>query len=550
MQSLRFIFTQHSLRGIGRVRRIALQLAVALVAVFLIRDLSAQNGPPRQQKKTAKQKQEKAPDELPKSALWRKGDYGKAKNFNGIYRLTFSPDGKLLVSRNQEMVVAVMDAKTNKTLCEIEGHEYVIQSVHFSPDSRYLITAAGFREKVKIWDVQTGKLVSTIDTKTSAAYFSPAGNRINILGEEHVETYSWPGTQLVRKVKWRTKNENRLGMSPNGRLVLMYRKLSDDVFQTLVMDTETRTKTPLKSPTSIPRAHAFSNDFNWVSVCYERDLKPRLWDLRDPHARSYELTGHDETAQSVSFSADNRFLISTSWDDSAILWDVLSQQSIKRYRGHTDNVNAGAFAPFGFQFASGASGRTDNSILLWEFTDQVQLPFKDNAEDFESIWQGLGHQDYPPAITDVSRIVASPDLWIKDISDKVTAETNANSGSTIDHLIKSLDSADFQIREDAVLQLIKVRVQADSQIRLALENTTSPEMKYRLARVLKHKIDRTKRDVVDERRWMRLIFALEQINSDESQSLLERIADGHRNIDYSQAAQSSFERNQDRSKVE
>lgn len=491
-----------------------------------------------------------APDELPESAIWRKGDFGKVKNHDGIYRLTFSPNGKLMASRNQEMVVAIMDVESSETLCEIEGHEYVIRSVQFSPDSRYLITAAGFREKVKIWDVQTGKLVATIDTKSSAAYFNPAGNRINVLGEEHVETYSWPGTQLVRKVKWRSKRETRLGMSPDGRLVLMYRKLSENVYQTLVMDTQTRTKTQLKSPTSIPKTYAISNDQNWISVCYERDPKPRLWDMRDPHARTYELTGHDESAQSISFSADDRFLMSTSWDDSVILWDVLSQQSIKRYQGHTENVNAGAFAPFGFQFASGASGRTDNSILLWEFQDQVQLPFKNGVEDFETLWQGLGHQDYPPAIQDVSRIVASPDQWLKDIGGKVATETTPNSGSTVNQLIKSLDSSEFKVREDAVLQLIKIRVQADSEIRLALTNTTSPEMKYRLARVLKHKIDRTKRDVVDERRWMRLIFALEQINSEESQLLLKRIADGHRNIDYSRTAQSSFARNQARSETQ
>ncbi|MEL7497076.1 MAG: hypothetical protein AAFN77_05660 [Planctomycetota bacterium] len=481
-------------------------------------------------------------DPLPTHAVWRNGEFGKTNRFAGIYRLTFSPDGKLLATRNQEMEIHIIDVATNQTLCEIEGHEQLIQSVEFSPDSQLLITAAGANEKVKIWNAKTGKLKSTIDTIALAAYFNDSGTQINVLGVSEVETYSWPGATLIRKKKWKNQKERAVGMSNDGRLVVMYRSFRN-IYQTLVMDLESRSKVQLSAPTLKPRGMTISPDRNWVAMSFERDPKVRIWDLRDPHSRTYVLNGHDATVQTLAFSPDNRFLLTGGWDDTNILWDVISQKQIQRNAGHTENVNAAAMAPFDFRFATGASGRTDNSVLLWDYRHRVLLSVDQPQDDFDEVWKDLGHQEYNLAMTEANRIIQAPDRWLPNVTAVIEKETNNNTTGTVEELIKLLDSPKFAIREQAVLQLIKIRVQADSQIRAAMENATSPEVRYRLNRVLKQKIVRPARDVVVERRWSRLIFALEQINSSESQALLKRIADGHSNIDFARTAFESYERN-------
>lgn len=490
--------------------------------------------------------QEQDVAELPANAIWRNGQFKVTDRFNGIYRLAFSPDGKLLAARDQEMLVKVIDVNTQETLCEIEGHEQIISSIQFSPDSQLLLTAAGAREQVKIWDARTGKLKGTIDTLGYEAYFNTSGNRIHVLGEQHVETYSWPGTQSTEKKVWRSGKENRIGMSPDGHSVLMYRLLSRNVYQTLLMDLESRSKVQLQSPTLKPKSCEFSPDRNWLAVNFDRESNTCLWDLRDPHSRNFVLEGHDSSVQSLAFSRDSRYLLTTSWDDTAILWDVLTQEKIGHYKGHLENVNSSAFAPFDFRFATGASGRTDNSIVLWDYRNRVELPIDTPVENFEVLWETLGHKEYTPAMVAVSRLVQQPEQWLPEVIKKVELKTSGGNSITIAELIAQLDSAEYFEREHAVAQLIKIRVQADAQIQLALETATSPEVRMRLRRVLKQKIDRTQRDPVAERRWMRLIFALEQVNTGDSQALLERIANGHDDIDISRSARDSFDRNRAR----
>ena len=99
------------------------------------------------------------------------------------------------------------------------------------------------------------------------------------------------------------------------------------------------------------------------------------------------------------------------------------------------------------------------------------------------------------------------------------------------------------------MQLIKVRIQADSQLRIALESAPNPEVRARLARILKFQIERPPQDQVKARRWMRLMFALELIDSSQSESLLRQIADGHKDIDISREAASALLRNAARKRL-
>ncbi len=482
--------------------------------------------------------------DLPDGAIWRFGEFGQPHRSNGFYRMEFSPDGRLLALRNQDYVVLVVDVEQRQQLWEFDGHEGRVESLSFSPDNQYLVTAAGANEMVKIWNLKSGKLDSQIKTNAQQAFFNSLGNRIYVLGDTHVETYSWPGGQLVSQKKWKTGSERALGLSPDGRQVATVRSLARNVYQTMLLDLESQTKVQLAAPPTLPRSVAFSADRNWIAINYQRDPRTRLWDLRDPHHRKYSLDGHDDAVQALTFSDDSRYLLTTSWDDTAILFDVVSQQQVKRLKGHTENVNACDFVPLEFELATGASGRTDSSLILWNYQDVVRMEVSRDADNFDQVWEGLAHQDYQPAMEQVTRLVLETDRWWGQVEALVERETEVKSLATISDLIQQLDGSTFAERESATMKLIKLRVQADSQLRLALEEATSPEVRMRLARVLEYKVQRPPRDDAKQRRWARLVFALEQINNADSNSLLKRIADGHNDIDIARSAASAWERNQ------
>jgi len=182
---------------------------------------------------------------LPRYATWRIGDFGDVPSpTNGVYRIEYSPDGRYLASRSKDNVVVVYDLKTRLAVCKVEGHERWIETIDFSPSGEFFVTASGKGDKVKIWETQTGTLRSEIDAGGSKAFFDETGKLINILGETHVRSYSWPGVQLTQSRKWKVSRETAKAMSRDGRYVVVFRSLNK-VFITTVVDTELQSRVPL-----------------------------------------------------------------------------------------------------------------------------------------------------------------------------------------------------------------------------------------------------------------------------------------------------------------
>ena len=481
-------------------------------------------------------------DELPDHAIWRFGDSTDA---NGIYRLRYSPDGKLLATRNRKNVVTIYDVESQKKLCEVEGHENNwVETIDFSPDSKFFVTAAGPSEKVKIWESQTGRLKSEIDSDATAAYFSLSGDTINVLGETHVETYSWPGVQMTTQQKWKSGNETRSAMSRNGRIVISYRSVNGQIFRTQVLDLENKSKIQLDGPTGIPKSVALSPNQNWIAASYNRDQKIRLWDLRDPHQKKYTLNRHEETVQSLSFSPDSRFLVSSGWDATVVAWDILTRQAIAQFIGHSEHVNATSFSPIDLQFASGAAGTTDTSTIVWGLKEFVLLPnARLSNRGFDQVWTALGSNTLGASLNATAEFLAGGDEYLEIVEHRVGKTIAENTVGSIDESIKLLNHPEWAVREKATQQLLLIRAKADRELRSALEQTQIPEIKFRISHVLKKKIERPRINIVETRRWSRIIFALEHLNTDRSQELLTRIASSTLNMDIAQDAKDSFARN-------
>lgn len=72
-----------------------------------------------------------------------------------ILCLSFSLDGKLLVSGSQDKTVRLWDVQTGGNIRTFCGHEHAVQSVSISVDCTHI--ASGMHDMLYLWDVQTGK---------------------------------------------------------------------------------------------------------------------------------------------------------------------------------------------------------------------------------------------------------------------------------------------------------------------------------------------------------------------------------------------------------
>ncbi len=486
--------------------------------------------------------------DLPPHAVWRIGDAAGEGNSGGYYHMSFSRDGRWLATRNRDNVIAIYDVGARRQLCEVRGHDARIIRIDFSPDGRYFLTTApGVNEHSKVWETQTGKLAATLEANAVEALFSPDGQQIICLDGRQLYRFGWPGGQLLDSEVWVNGSETPMTVSRDGFHVVSYREVKDQVFQIQVHDLRDRSVVMLDGPTFRPRSAVLSENGKFLAANYFRQSRVALWDLDAPHEQRAKLDGHDATVQSLAFSDDSRFLITTSWDMTAVVWDVLSNDSIQRLKGHHAYVTSVASAVVPRLIVTGASGRDDNSALVWNLKSILfpNPPQPVTADRWDELWQRLGAdraRDALDAVNDLMNAMNQPETSFPMLAIRLGLDRAAISPDSIRQQIQALDSRRYADRLSATRWLLNNRREADSLLRETLQSTLRPEIRYRVARILQIPVTRPPIEPGELRRLHRIIMALEWNASDESRELLVLLAERHPHIDIARDARSSLHR--------
>ncbi len=132
----------------------------------------------------------------------------------------------------------------------------------------------------------------------------------------------------------------------------------------------------------------------------------RLWDLSS-NQELRRLDGHRGAVSSLSFSSEGTQLASGGVDDSARLWDVSSGRELRRFDGHTRSVTSVSFSPDGAWLASGSG---DGSVRLWDVASGQELRRFDGHSDWvrsvsfspDGAWLASGSGDSLVRLWDVA----------------------------------------------------------------------------------------------------------------------------------------------------
>ena len=97
-----------------------------------------------------------------------------------IGALTFTPDGKYLISGSRDTTIKFFEMPTLTEVRMLKGHAAWVRALAISPDGRILVSASD-DNTIKMWDLATGRPVRTLKGHTGpirSIAFSPDGRRL------------------------------------------------------------------------------------------------------------------------------------------------------------------------------------------------------------------------------------------------------------------------------------------------------------------------------------------------------------------------------------
>lgn len=263
----------------------------------------------------------------------------------------FSPDGKNVASASWDFgnggTARIYDATSGIELNRFFAHRDAMTNIEFSPDGTQLVTAS-WDKSIRFWDIDKGVEVEAyvnFPERIIDIEFTPNGEFLLVangnVGDNAITT---PDDSPVDTSVWFWDLQNRTQEKVfSGH---------EDWAWTTDISPDGRFAASGSGPLRLPADGVVT------------DASVRIWDI-ESGAEVRTLRGHTNTVDSVKFTSDGAFLLSSSWDSTIKRWDVITGQLLQTYGEDIDmgEVFMIDIMPDDNQFISGSG---DGILRLWD----------------------------------------------------------------------------------------------------------------------------------------------------------------------------------------
>ncbi|MBD2492437.1 CHAT domain-containing protein [Aulosira sp. FACHB-615] len=300
-----------------------------------------------------------------KVTLWDTSNGRELKTFeetDQVAYVSFSPDGKIVASAPASgSNVTIRDVSTGKTILTFLNHSDHIAGISFSPDSK-IVASASIDNTIQLWDVNTGKVVSTVRANITplvqSISFSPDGR-----------TVAFPSDKNTVRL-WNITNTTR------AKTMLQWGEYH-------ILTNTRGTKTKISSI----RSFSFSPDNKIVAgivdgnaYSFQPGGRVKLWNTSNGKEIKTLLLGDKTDISAISFSLDGKTIAFALDDGTITFWDVSTGEKIKTFKDHTISVDI----EFSSDDKTLASASSNGTITLWDVNTGIKIKnFRDRADSVD-----------------------------------------------------------------------------------------------------------------------------------------------------------------------
>jgi RNA polymerase sigma factor (sigma-70 family) len=444
---------------------------------------------------------------------------------------SFSPDGKLLAFNDSEENVYLWDVTTGKERRRFEG-KAAITDFAFSADGK---TLAGktIAHQLVFWDVASGQAMQRMRKPDEAA------DEVRIF-------LNVPFDQTQATVP-------SLLFSPDGRLIACkehHRGLLtfDPAIKDLTQGDETRIHLwdvrsrkklrTLEGPKEGTAAFTFSPDGKTLAVA-NRDQTITLWETLTGKPRGqFDGPSAKATPTFLAYSPDGRTLAAGCADNAIRFYDAVTGRALGEFKGHQGEISCLTYSADGRSIVSGSS---DTTAIVWNTTGlrKPDAAGVVSAEQLETFWSDLASSDGAKAYQAICSLRTSAGAMA--FLESRVKPAAAPDAKRLAALMADLESSNFETREAAVLELVKIGELAAPALQEVLDRRPLVELRQRIEMVL-DRIAAARSLSPDELRTIRVVEVLEGNPKSEARPLLESLAKGAPGARLTQEANAALQR--------
>jgi WD40 repeat protein len=282
------------------------------------------------------------------------------------WSVAFAPDGQTLaVGYDDEYggdrhTLQLWDLRNRRVRATLTGHASMVYAVTYTPDGRTVVSA-GYDHTVRLWDATTGKLRQTLSGHTDGVLClarSPDGRTLATGGRDKtVRLWDLATGKQQLPLTGHTHEVSRVAFCPDGRTVAS----SSPDGTVWVRDVATGVTVWRRPGTAPLTALAYAPDGRTLATG-DRTGVIRLWDPATGVERR-RLEGHAGEVNALVYSPDGKTLASGGADRTVRLWQAQTGRALLTWDDLAEYPHGLAFSPDGSALAAALH---DGTIRVWQ----------------------------------------------------------------------------------------------------------------------------------------------------------------------------------------